>query len=227
MKILCIIPARSGSRGIKNKNLQKVRGLTLLERAYLFSKKIKEFNNIVVSTDSKKYLSSLKKHNYKLLYLRPKALAGDNATDLQVMIYETKRYEKIFKIKFNYIALLQPTSPIRKLKKFKEYIKILKNKKPDALWTVSKVDKKYNPIKQLVLKKNLIEYYSKSGKTFKSRQLLSDTYIRNGIAYFFSRKTLLKLKTILPKKTLFQIINYNYVNIDTYSDLRLARHYLK
>ena len=188
MKILCIIPARSGSRGIKNKNLQKVRGLTLLERAYLFSKKIKEFNNIVVSTDSKKYLSSLKKHNYKLLYLRPKALAGDNATDLQVMIYETKRYEKIFKIKFNYIALLQPTSPIRKLKKFKEYIKILKNKKPDALWTVSKVDKKYNPIKQLVLKKNLIEYYSKSGKTFKSRQLLSDTYIRNGIAYFFQEK---------------------------------------
>ena len=227
MKILCIIPARSGSKGVKNKNLQKVKGLTLLERAYLFSKKIKEFNNIVVSTDSKKYLSSLKKHNYKLPYLRPHALASDNTTDLQVMIYETKKYEKIFKTKFNYIALLQPTSPIRKLKKFKQCIKIIKNKKPDALWTVSKIDKKYNPIKQLVIKNKSIKYYSQSGKTFKSRQLLSDTYIRNGIAYFFSRNALFKLKTILPKKTFFQIINYNYINIDTYSDLRLARNYLK
>ncbi len=115
MNFLCIIPARSGSKGIKNKNIQKIKKLTLIEHAYTFAKKFKEFNKILVSTDSKKYLKFLKKYGYEYnKFLRPKSLSRKHSTDLEVLTFELKRFEKHFKKKFDYIAFFPPTSPIRK-----------------------------------------------------------------------------------------------------------------
>jgi len=227
MNIICIIPARSGSKGIKNKNIQKIKNQTLIERAYLFAKKTKIFKHILVSTDEIRYLKALKKYNYKFnKLLRPKILSKDNTTDLEVIKYELKRYEKIFKEKFDYIALLQPTSPLRNFNDFKKMNKILYQKKPDALWTISKIDKKFNPIKQVIIRKKFIKYYDKKGKNFKSRQQLENTYIRNGVAYFFSRKTIFKFKKILPVKSMFYIIKSKFFNIDSIEDLKLAKKYL-
>ncbi len=224
MNFLCLIPARSGSRGIIDKNIKKIKKLTLIEHAYLFAKKFTDFDKVIVSSDSRKYLNYLKKYNYKYNnFLRPKSLSRKNSTDLEVLTYELKRYEKYFKKKFDYVVFFQPTSPIRKKLDILKCIKIIKKEKPDALWTISKIDTKFNPIKQLVIKKNHLKYYSSEGHKFKSRQLLNNTYIRNGIAYFYSRKTILKYKKILPKNSRYYLIKYNYVNIDTYDELNLAR----
>ncbi len=228
MNILCIIPARSGSKGIKDKNIKKIKNLTLIEHAYIFAKKLKKFDKIIVSTDSKKYLGYLRKYKYKFQkFLRPKNLAQKNITDLEVISYELKRYEKYFKKKFNYVVCLQPTSPIRKIQDFKKCFKILKQKKPDALWTVSKIDSKFNPIKQLIFKNDKLKYFSKDGPKFKSRQLLKNTYIRNGVAYFYSRKTILNYKKVLPNNSLYYEIKNKYVNIDNTVDLNLARKLYK
>ena len=140
-----------------------------------------------------------------------------------MLTFELKRYEKNFKKKFDYIAFFQPTSPIRKKSDILKCIKIIKKEKPDALWTISKIDTKFNPVKQLVIKKKRLKYYSSEGHKFKSRQLLNNTYIRNGIAYFYSRKTILKYKKILPKNSRYYLIKHKYVNIDTYDELNLAR----
>tara|TARA_B110000483_G_scaffold39518_1_gene48898 strand:+ start:600 stop:1283 length:684 start_codon:yes stop_codon:yes gene_type:complete len=224
MNFLCIIPARSGSKGIKNKNIKKIKKLSLIEHAYIFSNKFKEFDKIIVSTDSKKYLKFLEKYNYKYSkFLRPKSLAKKNSTDLEVLTFELKRYEKLFKKKFDYVICLQPTSPLRKKLDMEKCIEIIKQKKPDALWTVSKIDTKFNPIKQLILDKNKLKYFSSDGHKFKSRQLLKNTYIRNGVAYFYSRKTILKYKKILPSNSLYYEIKSKYVNIDTMDELNLAR----
>ena len=76
MNFLCLIPARSGSRGIIDKNIKKIKKLTLIEHAYLFAKKFTDFNKVIVSSDSKRYLDYLKKHNYKYNnFLRPKSLS--------------------------------------------------------------------------------------------------------------------------------------------------------
>ena len=224
MNFLCIIPARSGSKGIKNKNIKKIKKLTLIEHAYIFLNKFKEFDKIIVSTDSKEYLKFLEKYNYKYSkFLRPKSLAKKNSTDLEVLTFELKRYEKIFKKKFDYIVCLQPTSPLRKKLDIEKCIKIIKQKKPDALWTVSKIDTKFNPMKQLILNKDKLKYFSSDGHKFKSRQLLKNTYIRNGVAHFYSRKTILKYKKVLPSDSLYYEIKNNYVNIDTMDELNLAR----
>ena len=71
-KYLCIIPARAGSQGIKNKNIQELDGIPLIEHTLKFSKKLNRSFDIVVSTDSKKILSLGKKYNFISDKLRPK-----------------------------------------------------------------------------------------------------------------------------------------------------------
>jgi CMP-N,N'-diacetyllegionaminic acid synthase len=225
MDILCIIPARSGSKGLRNKNIQKINGSTLIEIAYNVAKKSKIFKNIILSTDSKKYLQVIRDKNLEKPFLRPKKLASDKATDLQLMIYELKKYEAYFKKKYDYICLLQPSSPLRKIKHIKSCYEILRKYKPNAIWTVSDVDNKFHPIKQVYAKNNYLKYCDTKGKNFVSRQDLKKTYIRNGVAYFFSRNTILKKKKILPNKTRFFLINKNKVaNIDSKQDLVFARN---
>lgn len=222
MKILCLIPARSGSKGLKDKNIRKIKGKSLLEITYNFALKLKLFTNIVISTDSKKYLKIINDRNFHSL-LRPKKLAKDDTTDLELITYELKRYETFYNTKYDYLCLLQPTSPLRKKIHLNKCFEILKKSKPNAIWTVSPVDKKFHPIKQVQIKNNFLKYFNKNGKNFISRQKLEQSYIRNGVAYFFSRKTIFKKKNILPNKTKFLIIKTDKVaNIDNKSDLDFA-----
>ena len=175
-------------------------------------------------TDSKKIQKLSIYYGAKCPFLRPKKLALDHTSDLQLMIYELKKYESYFKKRYDYICLLQPSSPLRKIKQIKSCFKILKKSKPDAIWTVSEVDNKFHPIKQVYSENNYLKYCDKNGKNFVARQDLKKTYIRNGVAYFFSRNSILKKKTILPKKTQLFLINKNKIaNIDTKKDLDFAR----
>lgn len=229
MKILAIIPARSNSKGIKNKNLKKIIGnKTLVEHAYEIAKKSKIFNKIIISTDSIVYKNYLKKEDIQIDFLRPKKLSKDFVSDLAVIKYELKRYEKFYKTNFDYVCLLQPTSPLRKISHLKKCLNLLTKRKLDAVWTVSQINSKFHPIKILKVKKNLLRYSDiKRGSKFISRQLLDNCYIRNGVAYFVSRKSILKKNTILPQKTGFILIKDKIINIDNLNELKEAREFLK
>jgi len=227
MSVLAIIPARSGSKGIKNKNIKKINNITLIERAYAVAKRSKIFDQIVISTDSLIYQNLMKKKKIDILSLRSKKYSSDKSTDLQLLRYEITKSEKIFKKKFTIIALLQPTSPMRNINDLKKCFLKLKKGKLDAVWTLSKIDKKFNPIKLLKIEKKKIMYHDKLGKKFVGRQLLDQLYIRNGIAYFFSRKSIMNFNTILPKKSGYLIINRKTVNIDNSQDLKKAQNILQ
>ena len=102
MKILCIIPARSGSKGIKNKNLKKIIGnKSLIELAYNLAKKSKVFAEIIISTDSAKYKQYLKNKNIFLPFLRPKKLDFDQVNHLEFLKYERKNISASLGRKYN------------------------------------------------------------------------------------------------------------------------------
>ena len=223
MNILCIIPARSESKAIKNKNLKKIKNnKSLIELAYNIAKKSKLFNEVIVSTDSENYRKILR-NKIPIDFLRPKKLSGDKVNDLDVMRFELLRYQNFYQKSFDAICLLQPTSPFRKVSDLKYCYNILKKKKLDAVWTISEIDKKYHPIKILSTDKGNLTYHHKDGPKFVNRQGLNKIFIRNGIAYFFSTKTILKYKSILPRKSGYLIIKRRVVNIDTPQDLLIAR----
>ena len=221
MNTLCIIPARSGSKGIKNKNIKKINGKTLIEHAYNVANKSRIFDKIILSTDSRRYLNLLKK-KIDTPFLRPKKISKDKTVDIEVLFYELKIYEKYYEKKFDYVCLLQPTSPLRTINHLKKSFRKIVNLNADALWTVSKVDTRYHPIKQVFSKNFFLKYYDKRGKFYKLRNDLSKTFIRNGVAYFFSRKAIIQDKTIMPKKTCFYEVLNKVANIDDLKDLSFA-----
>lgn len=221
-KILCLIPARGGSKGIKNKNLKKINNKSLVKIAVDFAKSLNFIDKIIVSSDSEKILKEAKlakvnQHN------RPKKLSGSYVSDYEIINEIIQKFKN-----YDYLLYLQPTSPFRKKKPLISiFDKIIKNKYHGA-WSVTCVDKKFHPKKVLKLtNKKYIKTYIKDGKNIIARQQLENTYIRNGIFYIFSINELKKQKTIYLKKTIFHIINYEHYNIDIMKDLNDSRKLAK
>ena len=224
--ILAIIPARGGSKGIKNKNLKKIFNQSLVARAILFAKKIKHIDDIVVSTDSGKIKKEAINCGIKFPFFRPKKLSGDNISDFDVLVDVLKKTEKLYKKKYDYITMLQPTSPLRTSQEFKECLLKIYKKKFDSVWTISEIDKKYNHLKQFRVQKDKIFLIDKKGYKVINRQALAKTYIRNGAIYIFSRDCLVKQKNIYGKKQGYFISTIKHISIDTVEDLQLIKNYL-
>ncbi len=220
--ILAIIPARGGSKGIKNKNLKKLKNKSLVKRAIEFSKNQKQIDDIIVSTDSLKIKKEAEKNGIKVPFLRPKYLSGDNISDYQVLSNVLRNSEMFFKKKYDFIVMLQPTSPLREKREFQACLKKIYEKKKDSIWTVNLVDKKYHPLKQITGKKNNFFFFDKRAKKIIRRQQLNNTYIRNGAVYIFTRKCLKQYKNIYGKKLDLLVSKINHISIDTINDFRIV-----
>lgn len=222
-KILAIIPARSGSKGIKNKNLKKINKISLVGHAIQFAKKNPEIDDVIVSTDGLNIKKEALNYNIKVPFLRPKKLSGDNVHDYPVLYHAMITTEKFLKKKYDYILMLQPTSPLRSRKEFKECLKKIYKKKYDAVWTISEIDKKFHPYKQFLIYGEELKLLDKKGKKIINRQQLEKTYIRNGSIYIFSRNCLLKSKSIYGKKLGYIISKIKHISIDSIDDLKKVK----
>jgi CMP-N,N'-diacetyllegionaminic acid synthase len=216
--IYAITPARGNSKGIKNKNLKSIKNKSLLKICFDVAKKIKLIDEIVISSDSNKIIQKAKSIGYKAYFKRPKKLSGDKVADMPVIKHALIEIEKIIKKKIDYVVMLQVTSPLRSSEHIKKCIKKIIDKKLDSVWTVSQIDKKYHADKQLTINKGQLNFFSNNGQNIIARQQLKNTYYRNGAAYVFSRKAVLK-KEILPKKSGYIIIKDKMISIDTKQDL--------
>ena len=96
-KILAVIPARAGSISVKDKNIRKLNGKTLIEIAYKCLKKIKGIDKVILSTDSKKYAKIASKFNLESPFLRPKKYSKKYSSDLDVLKHALKNCEKNIK----------------------------------------------------------------------------------------------------------------------------------
>jgi len=224
-KILAVIPARGGSKGIKFKNLKRVNGLTLIEHVAKIIIKNRRIDYAYVSTDNNKIKKNALNASLLKVLHRPKKLSGDCISDLEVLTHAITELQK--KINFDIILMLQPTSVLRKSTHINKALKLLINKKYDAVWSVSKVDLKYNPLKQLKIKKNKLLFFENKAKKIISRQQLENSYIRNGAVYAFTKKIIIKEKKILNKNTGFLIIKEKQISIDDYHDLMQVRKLFK
>ncbi len=224
-KIIALVPARGGSKGIKFKNLKKINNKTLVEITSDFIDNTKIFDEKILNSDNKKILNIGKKLKF-LNFVRPKKLSGDRVSDYSLIKYSLKKLDKL-NIKADYLVYLQPTSPKRNIKYFLTSLKTVIRKKLDGAWSVSKIDKKFHPLKILLNYKGYMKLYSNLGKKIISRQMLNDVFIRNGIFYIFSIKQLKKQKTIYLKKIYLSETNYASVNIDSLDELKAARKIVK
>ena len=137
-----IIPARAGSLRLKNKNMLKIKGQTLVEKTIIFSKKIKKIDKIIVSSNDPKVLAYSKIFKNIYFLKRPQKLSSSKSLIIDTLIY----LNKLFKEKFENILMLQPTSPYRSLNLVNyHWIKFVTKKK--------NIDQRYLYQKLIVQKK--------------------------------------------------------------------------
>ena len=224
-KILAIIPARGGSKRLPRKNIIDLNGKPLIAWSIEAGLNSKYVDRVIVSTDDIEIAKISEKWGADIPFIRPKELATDIATTVDVIMHALINVEGGKEV-YDYIMLLQPTSPLRTSEHVSNTIKMLVNGDWDAVWTVSETDSKSHPLKQLNVNNNRLDYYDDNGKNIVARQQLSTVYHKNGIAYAITRDCILHKKSIKGNKTGAYIIHGNHISIDTEWDLSLVEFIL-
>ena len=180
MKNLAIIPARSGSKGLKDKNIKELNGKPLLSYSIEAAKKSNLFDEIMVSTDSPQYAEIAKNFGANVPFLRSESNSGDKAGSWDVVLEVLSKY---FETNQNYdsVCLLQPTSPLRTAKDIADAYKLLETKQADAITSVCEVD--HSPLWTMTLPKDLSLEEFKKRDSDTPRQLLQKYYRLNGAIY--------------------------------------------
>ena len=222
-KILVVVPARGGSKGIKLKNIRPLRGVTLVDLVCKVVKQLTYVDRAIVSTDNDEIAKVAKGAGLDVPFMRPESISGDMIADWDVLHHALLATEEADNKTYDIIIMLQPTSPFRKPEHVTATVEKLIKGDFDAVWTISETDSKSHPLKQLVLNGELIEYYdSENGPKVIARQQLLPVYHVNGLAYAFTRECLLNQETKKGKKTSAVVIKETIVNIDTEFDFELA-----
>ena len=226
MKIVSIIPARSGSKRIKDKNIVKLNGKPLIYYSIKRSKQSKLIQETYFSTDSKKYRKLAIRYGVLAPFKRPKEISKDNSSDLEFMKHFVKYLEKKEKFLPEFIVHLRPTYPLREKGLIDKCIKILvKNKNFDSLRTVS-LSKK-NIEKMWYLKKNKLYNPISLIKGLHSlpKEKLSKTYEQNNCIDILRVKSTIKKNSMTGNKILGYVMNHNF-DIDDIVDLNLTKRYI-
>ena len=226
-RVLVVVPARGGSKGVKLKNLRPINGRPIVALVGDVVRQLPYLDRAVVSTDHPKIADVAREAGLDVPFMRPASFSGDIVSDWDVLNHALLACEKLDNVRYDVVVMLQPTSPFRKPEHVTTTVTRLIDGGYDAVWTVSKTDSKAHPIKQLVVDGDKLEYYDKSaGASIIARQQLKPVYHRNGVAYAITRDCILGQGNIKGENTSFVIIDDLLANIDTELDFTWAEFLL-
>lgn len=223
-KILGIIPARGGSKGVPNKNIRELKNKPLIHYTIEAAQGSKLLTDFIVSTESKKIVEICKNINVEVPFLRPIKLAGDRVESFPVVEHALKKMEKYKKVKYHYFVLLQPTTPFRTASDIDKSCDLLINSDVDSVVSVCNVGAMH-PLRMKKITKNdrLENYINQDFENMKPRQELPTVYIRNGAIYASKSKVLQKYKSLVGPDCAAHIMSPEQsINIDTILDFKLA-----
>ncbi len=221
MKVLAVVPARSGSKGIPFKNIQKLAGKSLLEYTIETAKQSKKVNKILVSTDSLQIAKLAKLAGAEAPFLRPKNISNSSSSTIDAIKHTLKFFADSYTP--DIILILQPTSPFRTSEMIDKSINLLQKSKADSVVSVSKT--KNHPYKSYWYdKKYLKSFKPNHEKKYYRRQQLPDLFYENGTIYAFWTKTLKKYNSIYGQKIKPLIAKENefHIDIDNKFDLFIS-----
>lgn len=228
MRILAIIPARAGSKGIPQKNIKLLNGKSLLAYTSEIALQSKYLTEVIVSTEDEQITAVAKKLGITVPFVRPMALAQDNTPTIDVIIHALQWYEK-HNIFFEAVCLLQVTSPIRTVAFLNKAIEKFIGSDCDSLVSVLRVPHEYNPHWTFeVNEAGNLKIATGEANIIPRRQELPTAYHRDGSIYITRTEVLLKEFSLYGKSTTFIESDPEfYVNIDTVQDWEKAEEIIK
>lgn len=214
-KILAIIPVRSGSKGIPNKNIRNFCGKPLLAYPIEIAKKSGFFDRIIVDTDSEEIAKIAKKLGADVPYLRPRELAGDKSIVIDAVLLLLKRLKKDG-YEPDIISLLQTTSPLREVEDILDCYKLLQKPGVDSVVTVCESHPRFYHLE----KDGKLVLVNKETENIINRQQVPMGYILNGcIVYIIKTETFLKKKLFIYNGTYGVVCpKWRSVDLDSVED---------
>ena len=225
MKNIAVIPARSGSKGLKNKNIKKLNKKPLMAYSIEAAQKAGIFDCIHVSTDSEQYAELARQYGAEVLFLRDSANSSDAATTWDAMRFVLREYKNRGK-DFDAITVLQPTSPLRTCKDICSAYELFLNKQADSVIGVSEME--HSPLWSNTLPEDgCLEGYLRP-ELNGPRQNLSEYYRINGAIYIIKTQFLLECGNLYGKHGYAYIMpKERSIDIDDEMDFTIAEFLIK
>lgn len=216
-KVIAIIPARSGSKSIRDKNIIMLSGKPLIAWSIEACLKSKLISKVFVSTDSIKYAKIARKFGSVEIIYRPKNLSTDNTTDYQMIEHAIKNIH----FKYEYIAHIRPTTPLRKVSDIDLAIKFFLKSNCDSLRSVHEMSE--TAYKSVELNNGKLESLKNLKLSMDEinapRQKFNKTYSPNGLIDIYKKKFINKNKLLFGKKVKAYITPYS-PEIDNFKDFK-------
>lgn len=222
-RVIAIVPARSGSKGIPNKNMRKLSGVSLIGLAGKCLDQLPWIDAKIITSDSFDYCAEGKNFGLDAPFVRPAELSTDTAGAVETITHALLEAEKVYQTLFDIVLIIEPTSPLRQATDIEKAAELLVKQKADSVVTVSELSLKFHPGKIFDIKDNKLSFYDRNGSSIVYRQALDHKkYWRNGICYALTRECLLDKMKIITDDTLPLIIDREVVNIDEPIELEWA-----
>jgi len=227
MRILGIIPARGGSKGVPNKNIKLLGRKPLIAYTIESAKNAKGLTQVILSSDCDEIIKTARDYGLEVPIKRPENLATDESPTILTVIHALE-YFKEKGIEFDAVCLLQVTNPFRTSEFIDKAIEKFKNSKADALISVLEVPHEYNP--HWIFEKNTkgnLEISTGETELISRRQDLPVAYYRDGSIYMTKTEVILNQQSLFGKSIAYiEADKTTHVNIDTMKDWEKAEKML-
>ena len=227
-KILGVITARGGSKGLLGKNIKMLGEKPLIAYSIDVAKKSDFITHTIVSTDDQEIAEIARTYGGDVPFLRPTELATDTVGHVEVMQHATAFMEEKLGIVFDYVVIFQPTSPFRTKEDIDGTIKKLIETGADSAVSLVEIDSAYNPVKIKKMEGDRVLSYCMEELEGLRRQDLPKAYRRSSAVYAMRRELLMKEGKLYGDFiTGFLTPNERFIDIDTADDWERAEKMLK
>lgn len=226
MKNIAIIPARSGSKGLRDKNIKDLKGKPLLAYAVEAAKQSGIFDVIHVSTDSEEYAIIARQFGADVPFLRSSETATDTSSTWDAVKYVLEQYEQLNQ-SFELVTVLQPTSPLRTADDIKGAYRFFEEKEANMISSVCEME--HSPLWSNTLPEDLsMEKFENEQIIYMPRQSLPTYYRENGAIYMLKTDYLRTANNIYKDKCYAYIMERSHsIDIDVEMDFRIAEMMLQ
>lgn len=220
-RVLAVIPARGGSKGVPRKNIRPLAGVPLIAHTIRAAQAAQMVSRILVSTDDEEIAAVAREWGADVPFLRPAALSDDRAAQIDVVIHALQQAEMLDSVTYTHVLLLQPTAPLRTAEDIDASLRLLLQSGCDAVVSYTPVESAH-PFYMVTLEDSRPRPILEIPQGLTARQEYPPVYRRNGAIYATRRDVILAGSFYGEDVRAYIMPPERSVNIDSFFDFELA-----
>lgn len=224
LKVLALIPARGGSKGIKDKNIYDINGKPLIAYSIIAAQNSKYVDDVVITTDSEKIKEVAESFGANVPFLRPVELASDNSKTIDAVVHATNTLKELER-DYDILLLLQPTCPLRTTEDIDNSLELFVSKGCTALVSVNKV-KEHPILMRKINEDGMMDNLLNLPSTIR-RQDMPPIYKVNGSIYINLVKELSNDTSLNDNPLAYITEDEHSVDIDDLDDIERVKNILR